>query len=185
MLTVEIRGTKRETGRKVAKELRGKDLIPCNFYAKGKENISFYAKVKDLKPAIYTAQKPVVKLFIDDATQPIDCIVKDLVFDPITDKLVHIDFLGLLPNHPVTIELPIILKGTPIGTKVGGKLSQVVHKVKLTATPENLTDAITVDVSKLDIGQQLQFKDIQKEGWKFALPPSALICSVKATRVSS
>jgi large subunit ribosomal protein L25 len=184
MLQIDLKTFPRETGRKVAKELRKNDLVPCVFYAKGKENINFYAKAKDLKPIVYTAHKPIVKLYVNDATEPIDCIVKDIVFDPVTDKIIHIDFLGLLPNHPVKVELPVILIGTPIGARLGGKLTQVIHKIGLITVPELLTSSIEIDISKLNIGQQLQVKDIEKEGWKFTLPPSALICSVSATRIA-
>jgi len=184
MLTVNLNCKSRIPGRETAKELRKNDLIPCVFYAKGKDNIIFSATAKELRPVVYTAHKPIVKLFIDGATEPLEAIVKDITFDPVTEKIVHIDFLGLLPNHPITIELPVILKGTAIGTRLGGKLSQVVHKIKLTTTPDKLASAIEIDITKLDIGQQIQIKDIVQEGWKFSLPPSALICSVKQTRVS-
>lgn len=181
MEIIELKGQKRETGRKVAKELRNNGLVPCNFYAKGLENISFFANTKDLKKVVYTNHKPIVRLSVE-GTSSVDCVVKEIIFDPITEKLVHIDFLGLIPGHPVTIEVPVILNGTPAGAKVGGKLNQVINKVWLTSSPENLVGAIEVDVTKLEIGQQLQFKHIVKEGWQFSVPLSALICSVKATR---
>lgn len=180
MKIVEIKGQKREIGRKAAKALRNQGLVPCNFYAKGMENVSFTASTKELKPVIFTNHKPIVRIDFDGKT--VDAVVKEMVFDPITDKLIHIDFIGLLPNHPVSIEVPVILIGTPAGAKVGGKLNQVINKVWLTSTPENLVGAIEVDVTKLEIGQQLQFKHIVKEGWQFSVPLSALICSVKATR---
>ncbi|MGB9702340.1 MAG: 50S ribosomal protein L25 [Candidatus Kapaibacteriota bacterium] len=184
MLTVDLNCKSRIPGRETAKELRKKELVPCVFYAKGKENINFSVSAKELRPVVYTAHKPVVRLFVDGATEPLEAIVKDITFDPVTEKIVHIDFLGLLPNHPVTVELPVILKGTAIGTRMGGKLTQVVHKIKLTTTPDKLASAIEIDITKLDIGQQIQIKDIVQEGWKFSLPPSALICSVKQTRAS-
>ena len=182
MKIVELIGQKRETGRKTAKQLRLNSLVPCNFYAKGLENISFTASIKALKPVLHTNHKPIIKLIIDGG-EPIDAVVKTATFDPISDKPTHIDFLGLIPNHPVTIEVPVITLGTPAGAKVGGRLSTVINKVWLTSTPENLVGAIEVDVSNLQIGQQLQFKHITKEGWQFSVPLSALICSVKPGRV--
>lgn len=182
MKVIELTANLREPGRKKARELRQSDLIPCVYYAKGQQNINFYAKMKDLKPLVYTAHKPIAKITIAETGQTIEAVVKDMAFDPVTDKLTHIDFIGLIPNHPVTIEIPVILKGTAVGTRVGGKLNQVIHKVKITATPENLIDALEVDVTNLNVGQQIQFKDVMKEGWKFSVPPSALICSIKATR---
>jgi large subunit ribosomal protein L25 len=183
MNIVELKGQKRETGRKVAKDLRNQGLVPCNFYAKGMENISFFTTAKEMRPVIFTNQKPIVRISVDGAPA-VDAVVKEMVFDPISDKLVHIDFIGLLPNHPVTIEVPVVLVGTPVGAKLGGKINQVINKVWLTSTPENLVGAIEVDVTKLEIGHQLQFKHIAKEGWLFSVPNSALICSVKQTRVS-
>lgn len=182
MKVIELKAHLREVGRKKAKELRNSDFIPCVYYAMGKENVSFYAKLKELRPFVYTAHKPIAKITIQETGQTLEAVVKDMSFDPVTDKLLHIDFIGLIPNHPVTIEIPIILKGTAIGTRVGGKLNQVIHKVQITSTPENLIDALEVDITNLNIGQQLQFKDVTKEGWKFSVPPSALICSIKATR---
>ena len=181
MNIVELKGQKRETGRKTAKQLRLEGSVPCNFYAKGMENISFVATIKALKPVLHTNHKPIVKLIIDGGA-PIDAVVKTATFDPITDKPTHIDFIGLIPNHPVTIEVPVITMGTPAGAKVGGRLNTVINKVWITSTPEHLVGAIEVDVSKMQIGQQLQFKHIAKEGWQFSVPMSALICSVKPGR---
>lgn len=182
MKVIELKANLRQAGRKISKELRNSGFIPCVYYAMGKDNINFYAKLKDLRPFVYTAHKPIARITIQETNQTFDAVVKDMAFDPVTDNLLHLDFVGLIPNHPVTIEIPVILKGTAIGTRVGGKLNQVIHKVEITATPENLIDALEVDVTNLNVGQQIQFKDITKEGWKFSVPPSALICSIKASR---
>lgn len=182
MKVIELKGNQREVGRKKAKELRNSDLIPCVYYAMGKENVCFYAKLKDLRPFVYTAHKHIARITIEETNQTFDAVIKDLAFDPITDKLLHVDFIGLIPNHPVTMEIPVILTGTAIGTRVGGKLNQVIHKVQITSTPENLISALEVDITNLNINQQIQFKDVTKEGWKFSVPPSALICSIKQTR---
>ncbi len=182
MKTLELIAQKREVGRKATRDLRKNDLIPACFYAKGKENVNFVVTAKDVRPFIYTAHKPIAKITIQDTGEKFDAVVKSVSFDPVTDKILHIDFLGLIPNHPLTIEIPIILKGTPIGVRKGGKLSQVIHKVGITTTPELLVDALEIDITHLDIGKQLQFKDITKEGWLFSVPPSALICSVKQSR---
>lgn len=182
MKTIELIAHKREVGRKATRDLRKKDLIPACYYAKGKENVNFVVKAKDVRPFVYTAHKPIAQISIEETGEKFDAIVKNVSFDPVTDKILHIDFLGLIPNHSLTVDIPVILKGTPIGVRKGGKLSQVIHKVNITTTPELLIDALEIDVSHLDIGKQLQFKDITKEGWSFSVPLSALICSVKQSR---
>ncbi len=182
MKTLELIAQKREVGRKATRDLRKNDLIPACYYAKGKENVNFVVKAKDIRPFVYTAHKPIAQITIEGTDEKYVAVIKSVSFDPVTDKILHVDFLGLIPNHTLTVDIPIILNGTPIGVRKGGKVSQVIHKVKITTTPELLIDALEIDITDLDIGKQLQFKDITKEGWLFSVPPSALICSVKQTR---
>ena len=185
MKTVELNVKTRETGYKTAKELRAQGYVPINYYATGQENQNLYAKTLDLRDIVYTSQKPIVLLHIDGSNDTLRCILKEITFDPITDAITHIDFLGLIDNHLLFTELPIILKGTPEGARLGGKMQQVLHKIKVRTTPELLVDSIEIDISNLEIGKSIQVKDIQREGWKFFLSPDTMICSLKYSRVQA
>ncbi|HPD33880.1 MAG TPA: 50S ribosomal protein L25 [Candidatus Kapabacteria bacterium] len=185
MKTVELNVKTREKGSKIAKELRQKDCVPINYYASGKENLNLYAKAHDLRDIVYTNHKPIVLLHIDENTEPLKCIVKEISFDPVTEKIIHIDFLGLVDNHLLYTELPIILKGTPEGARLGGVLQQTLRKIKVRTIPELLSDSIEIDISNLELGKSVQVKDIQREGWKFSLPPDTVICSLKHSRIQA
>ncbi|MCE5304523.1 MAG: 50S ribosomal protein L25 [Chloroherpetonaceae bacterium] len=182
MKTIDLNVKTREAGSKIAEDLRRHGFVPANFYAYGVENINVYAKALDLRTIVYTSHKPLVNLHIDDNPEPKKCIVKEIVFDPVTEQITHIDFLGLVENHTLTTELPIVLKGTPEGIRLGGKLQQVLHKIKIKTTPEFLSDSIEIDISQLEIGKSVYVRDIQREGWKISLPPDTMICSLKFVR---
>lgn len=185
MKTIELNVKSREKGYKVAKELRANGYVPINFYAINKTNLNLAAKTLDLREIVYTSHKPIVLLKVDGSNETLKCIVKEITFDPVTDEITHIDFLGLVENHLLTTDLPIILKGTPEGERLGGKLQQVLHKIKVRTTPDLLDDSIEIDISNLEVGKSIQVKDIQKEGWKFFLPPDTMICSLKHPRVQT
>ncbi len=87
--------------------------------------------------------------------------MKDLQFHPVTDEIMHIDFIELVSGKKVKAEVPIRITGSSPGVKVGGKLLQNMRKVKIYATPEELVDSMTVNVSKLELGHAVRVRDLQ------------------------
>jgi large subunit ribosomal protein L25 len=144
-------------GKSAANNYRRDGLVPCVLYAKD-ENILFNANPTELKSLIYTPDFKLVDIEMDGKSHR--CILKEIQFHPLTDAIIHIDFLKLVKGSQIKVEIPLRPSGAAIGVKSGGKLVQKVRTVKIKTTPEKLVSEILIDVTNLDLGQSLRIRDI-------------------------
>lgn len=159
MLTLQIKGEVRtETGKRAAKAARREGLVPCELYG-AKDNIHFVVSPKSLKDLVYTPDFHVAELEI--AGEKHRCIMKDIQFHPVSEDILHVDFLKLEEGRKVKVEVPVRFSGMAPGVKAGGKLNQKVHRVSIKTTPENLIEDVTLDISKLRLGQSIRVRDIK------------------------
>ena len=183
MKTFELNGTLRaEYGKKAAKALRKQELVPCNLYGLG-ENITFTVKKDDVRKLIYTPDTQVVALTIGDTKKM--AVVKEYQFHPISENILHIDFLEVNEQKPVTVEIPVQLEGHAEGVKAGGKLSLEMRKLKVNGIYTQIPDRIVIDVTNLGLGKKLAVNDVKMEGLRFMNVQDACIAQVKATRASA
>ncbi len=158
MNSVEIHGVKRtEFGKKGSRIDRKSGNVPAVMYG-GNEVIHFTVTPADVKNLIYTPDFKTADLVIDG--KQYKAILKSAQFHPVTDQLLHIDFLRLIEKTPVKVEVPLRFKGVSPGVKVGGKLIQQLRKIKIKTTPEYLVDELKADISKLDLGQALRVREV-------------------------
>ena len=182
MKTFELAGNVRtETGKKAAAELRKQNLIPCNLYGLG-ENIMFTVKTDDVRKLIYTPDTMAVALTIDGKKHM--AVVKELQFHPVSENVLHIDFLEVNEQKPVTVEIPVQLTGHAEGVKAGGKLVQSMRKLKAQGIYTAFPDRINIDVTELGLGKKIAVENVKVEGLKFVNPADACVAEVKATRQS-
>lgn len=180
MKTVSISGSLRENvGKKDAKKQRSNELVPCALYG-GKEQYLFTAHVDSFKELIYSPVVYTVK--IDIAGKEINAILQDIQYHPVTDNILHVDFLELFPDKYVTIEVPVKTIGTSIGILNGGKLQIKIRKLKVKALPANLPDKIDVDITKLEIGQSAKVGDIKLEGVEILNATNSVVVTINTTR---
>ena len=126
---IAIKGKVRsDIGKKAAKAIRHNNEVPCVIYG-GEKAIHFAAPAIDFKKLIYTNDFKMVDIEVDGKTYK--CILKDMQFHPVTDRLLHLDFLELVDGKPIKVELPVRFKGTAPGVKTGGKLFQKLRKIIL------------------------------------------------------
>jgi large subunit ribosomal protein L25 len=121
-----------------------------------------------------------VSINVDGATH--QAIVQEIQFHPVTDKILHIDFLEIHPDKGVVMDIPVKITGTAEGQKQGGKLHVKVRKLKIEALPADLPDNITVDVTPLNIGQSVRVGDLKVKGVEFLDSPNNIIVGVRVTR---
>jgi large subunit ribosomal protein L25 len=183
MSEITLKTVSRQIAKRSAKKLRSQGMIPGVYYSKAKEPIHLSAELLALKPIIYTAHKKIFDLYIDDSDKPIECIVKDTAFDPVTDKLIHFDLYGITKGKMMSVEVPIILKGQAVGVREGGVIQHSLHRVKIHCLPSDMPDSFEIDISDLSIGKSVHLKDIEKEGIHFDLSPDSVIVSVLHPRL--
>ena len=183
MKTFDLVGTPRsEYGKKAAKALRKEELVPCNLYGLGK-NVTFTVGKDDVRKLIYTPDTLVVNLTIGDVK--CTAVVKELQFHPITENVLHIDFLEVNDKKPVTVEIPVSLTGHAAGVKAGGKLSLEMRKLKVNGIYTNIPERVVIDVTELGLGKKLAVSEVVVENCKLMNPQDACVAQVKATRASA
>ena len=181
MKTVNINGTLRsDFGKKATRAARKEGMVPGVIYG-GKEVIHFQANPKELKPIIYTPAFNKAKVTIDGNSY--DCILKETQFHPVTDELVHFDFLELIEDQLVKANIPVRCNGTAAGVKEGGRLNQKLRRVTVKTTPAKLAAELMVDVTKLQMGDSVRVKDIEfNEGMEVMTAMSIPVATVDVPR---
>ncbi|MGB4838141.1 MAG: 50S ribosomal protein L25 [Saprospiraceae bacterium] len=158
MVTLQIQGNSRsEFGKKGSRNDRNNGTLPAVMYG-GDEVIHFTVTPAAVKHLIYTPEFKLADLEIDG--KGYKAILKSVQFHPVTDQILHIDFLRLIDKAPIKVEVPVNFKGVSPGVKLGGKLIQQLRKIKIKTTPEFLVDELKADISKLDLGQALRVREI-------------------------
>ena len=178
--TIELKAQKRETGKQISKKIRKEGSVPGIFYANGEDNINISVSPLALRPIVYTNQVKLVNLDVDGTQKK--CLLKDVKFHPVSDKILHFDLLGINEGQKLTVEVPVEFIGQPIGVRKGGNFQQGFHKCKITCLPQHLISTIQVNVANLDVGQRIQLLDIPMEGIEFGIPVDSLVCAVNIPR---
>jgi large subunit ribosomal protein L25 len=180
MKTVSLSGSLRENvGKKDAKKNRREGFIPCVMYG-GKEQVHFLAEEKGFKKIIFTPEVCIVALNVGG--KEYFTILQDVQYHPVTDSILHVDFLEIIPEKPVTIAVPVKTHGTPQGVLKGGKLISKTRKLKIKALMQHLPDFIEIDITALEIGDSVRVGDVKQENITLLDPPSYVIVGVRTAR---
>ena len=180
MKTITIEGQLRTaTGKSAARQLRSQDLVPGVIYG-GATEVNFTATAIALKPFVYTPDFQKVEITVDGKSYT--CILKDLQFDKVTDKLMHIDLLELVEDKKVNATIPLRFTGASVGVKAGGKLEIRLKAVKVKTLPKYLKENIEVDLTNLELNGNIRVQDIVADNIEIQNSPRIPIASVTMTR---
>ncbi len=187
MKSIDVKGTARnEFGKKGAKALRSQNLIPCNLYgverdAKGLPVAkAFSVTFEEVRKLVYSPDIFSVNLTIDGNT--VLAVMREIQFHPVKDNILHIDFYQVTPEKPIVMAVPVKLNGLAAGVKAGGKLEQILRRVKAKALYTAIPEKVEIDVTPLTIGKSFKVGDLKVEGIEFVSPKDAVICTVMSTR---
>jgi large subunit ribosomal protein L25 len=177
-INVKERGN---VGKTNTRALRNQGNVPCVLYG-GEKQVTFYAHENDFRKLVYTPDTFVVELNIDGTVTK--AIMQDIQFHPVTDKILHIDFLEVFDNKAITVSIPVILNGAAIGVKNGGNLMFRRPKIITKGLVANLPDAIELNIEHLKIGMFTYIKDITVEGCELMAPGNSVVVGVKTARAA-
>jgi large subunit ribosomal protein L25 len=181
MKTVSLSGSLRENvGKKDAKKNRKEGLVPCVVYG-GKEQVHFVVDDKTFRKLIFTPEVCIVNLDVNG--KQYNTIIQDVQYHPVTDNILHVDFLEIIPEKPVHISVPVRITGTAPGVLKGGKLTIKTRKLKIKALMQYLPDEVTVSIDPLDIGDSIRVKDLAIDNIQFLDNPGTVIVGVRTARV--
>jgi large subunit ribosomal protein L25 len=184
MKSITIKGSKRESVGKVAtKALRNAGRVPCVLYGGG-EPLHFSAPELDFSKLVYTPNAHTVEIILGDDSK-INAILQDIQFHPLTDKILHADFYQLFDDKEISMNIPVRLEGSAPGVIIsGGVLSRNKRKLRVKALPANLPDFITVDISKLELGNKIYTESLQNDSYSILHPDNTVVCQVRTSRAS-
>ncbi|PMP66689.1 MAG: 50S ribosomal protein L25 [Thermodesulfobacterium geofontis] len=183
MKQVTLSAIKREkTGKEFCKKLRKQGLIPAIVYGSRFQPLPIAIKSSELE-SILIKHKGETILFnlqlINGESSKIQAILKEYQIHPITDKIIHIDFVAIHEKETIIIDVPLEFLGKPIGISKGGILEILLHELTVECLPSDIPDKIAIDISNLDIGDVLHVKDIKvPEGIKIVDDPEETVATV-------
>ena len=181
METIEIIGYKRANlGKKNSNKLREEGNVPCVVYG-GDEQIHFHAPMILFRELVYTPGANFVKLNIEGIEK--DVILQDIQFHPVSEVILHADFLELQDNKKVKMDIPVKIIGNSPGVQQGGKILIRIRKLSVMAYPKNMPEFVEVDISELQLGKSIKVEDILKEQYEILNSPLVSIVSVNIPRV--
>ena len=182
MKTASLSGSPRESvGKKDADALRAASQVPGVLYG-GAEQVHFSVSEIQLNKLVFNPDVFRIELDIDG--KKVDCIIQDIQFHPVTDRVTHIDCLEILPGKPIKVALPLRTVGQSIGVMNGGRLELNYRRVPVRGLADQLPECITVDITKLKIGDISRVRDLNVDGLDILLSESALLVAVKRTRAA-
>ena len=180
MKNIEIEGKLRtEFGKKGANALRAEDNVLCVMYG-GKENVHFYAHENAFLGLVYTPDVHLVKLNIEG--KKYDAVMKEIQFHPVTDKILHIDFIEVFKEKPVVMDIPVKIEGVSSGVKAGGKLKIKRRSLKVKGLAKDFPEHLTIDISGLGIGDSIKIGDLNYNNLEIIDNKRSMIVSVEQTR---
>ena len=183
MKSITINGLERESVGKVAtKALRNAGKVPCVVYG-GDAPIHFSADEIAFKDLVYTPDVHTVVIALDNWSK-VECILQDIQFHPVTDRILHIDFYQIFEDKEVTLEIPVRVTGNSRGVRNGGNLRIVNRKLRVKALPANLPDFIEADITEMRIGHKMYIGSIEQENFKIMHPDNTVICQVRTSRAA-
>ena len=182
MKSFNLKGTVRtDLGKKATKAERVAENVPCVLYGVS-DHVHFTSTNSDLRKLIYTPEVFVVELDIDG--KKTKAIMKALQFHPLTDKVLHIDFLEITKDKAVVVELPVKLEGLAEGVKAGGKLALEMRKLKVKGLYTQMPENIVIDVTPLGLGKSIQVAKVSVDNLEILNAKNAVVAQVKLTRAA-
>lgn len=183
MKVAQLSGSPRaNVGKKDAKALRDSGQVPCVLYGQGTQT---HFSLPDIKVEKLVFNPDVFNIELDIDGKKTNAIIQEIQQNPITDRVMHIDFLELDAKKSVKVALPVRLTGASRGVLAGGRLMQVFRRLRVVGLPADLPEAIIIDITKLRIGQSIRVKDLENDGLSISEAKNAVVVSVKMARGAS
>ncbi|WP_299604193.1 50S ribosomal protein L25/general stress protein Ctc [uncultured Aquimarina sp.] len=181
MKSLTINASQRESvGKKATKALRNAGQVPCVIYG-GDTIVHFAAPEIAFKNLVYTPDVHTVVIALDNGKN-INAILQDIQFHPVTDRILHIDFVEIFDDKPITMEIPFKTTGNSRGVRAGGVLRFNLRRIKVKGLASKLPDLIEGDITELKIGNKLYVTDVASEDYTILHPDNTVICQVKTSR---
>ncbi|WP_042207227.1 50S ribosomal protein L25 [Paenibacillus durus] len=171
------------TGKPAAQRRQG--LVPVVIYGAGSESLSLSADAKTIDSILSKNPRAIVKAELP-ASGTKDVIIQGVQRQPLTKKLLHIDFHVIDLKAELDTKVALHFTGTPEGVKAGGVQTVELHELDIRTLPDKLESVFEVDVSSLNIGDHLLVSDLPKHpGWEVLTDPETLVVKIAPPAVQA
>lgn len=183
MEIIALQGNPKEgSGKEGTKKIRNTGQVPAVMYKSGGgEAIQFALNAPEVRHLVYTSKFKMAEITLNGTTHK--CIVKDIQFHPVTDAVLHLDFLELVPGVKFKATVPLRFAGTAPGVKEGGKFIPRMRQINILTTPEKAVDEVSADISSMELGSTIRVRDITPiEGVEITNTAAVPIASIEIPR---
>jgi len=182
MENVILEANERKTITKASRNsIRNSGRVPGVYYSKHDEPISIDVNVKQINPLVFTSERHIIQLKVEGKEEH-ECILKNIQFDPITDKVVHFDLLGLTRGEKFQLKIPLQFIGNSIGIKEGGVLQVNSHKLFVECLPKDVPQSLEINIENLNIGDSIQVRDLSFDKIDILTPEDSTIVAITMPR---
>ena len=182
MKTIEIIGYNRANlGKSESRKLRNAGNVPCVVYG-GKKQIHFHSPMILFRELIYSPGANFIELNIEG--EKIKAILQDVQFHPVSDIILHADFLELSEDKFIKMEIPVSFTGDAPGVQQGGKILTRLRKLTISSLPKHMPEFIEIDISELELGKSIKVGDLEEKEYEIVNSPLVSIVSVNIPRVT-
>jgi large subunit ribosomal protein L25 len=134
------------------------------------------------KNLVYTHEAHLLNIVLEDQT--FNAILKDIQFHPVSDKILHADFVQFTEDKPVTVSIPVTITGTSAGVLAGGKLVIKKRNLKVRGISKDLPEFLTVDITNLKVHQSIKVGDLSFDKVELLDPKKDMVVGVATSRVA-
>jgi len=184
-INVEVE-TREDRGKNACRRLRAAGKIPANVYGLGLAPYAVAVSPRRVEEVLRTGsgRNTIFRLSLAGAKETRDVMLREMQRDPVSERLIHVDFVRVDPTKTITVSVPVQLEGLAFGVKnEGGILDFVQRSVQVSCLPLQIPDKLVIDISELHLNQHVAVKDIVfEEGITVVDEPSAIIAVVVASR---
>jgi len=182
MKTLEIIGYKRANlGKSESKKLREESNVPCVIYG-GEEQVHFHAPMILFRSLVYSPDIYFVELNIEGKTY--NCILQDIQFHPVSEMILHVDFMELHEDKPIKMQVPCKFFGDSPGIRAGGKLMINTRTLLVRALPKDMPESIDLDISEITLGMTIKVREVEIDNFEIINSPQVSIASVSIPRAA-
>jgi large subunit ribosomal protein L25 len=182
MKSLEIIGFKRANlDKRELDEIRDNGNVPCVVYGPGvKEQIHFHSPAILFRDLIYTPDVHMVELNVEGTI--VKAILREAQFHPVSEVLLHADFLAYSEDKPIKMEIPVKIQGSSPGMMKGGKLEIKSRTLLVKGLAKDLPDFIPVDISKLELGKSIKVSELSVKDFEILNSPNVTIATIGIPR---
>ncbi len=175
MEVVKMTAVRREArGKSAMRGLRAKGYVPAVFYGQKQDAMSISVSEHEMEGHFRNRHR-VFELEVDGAVTP--AYLKDVQFDTLTDRPVHVDFQRIDMNEKIALQVQMLFIGIPEGARRGGTLIKDIQMLSVRSLPKSIPEEFRIGVAHLDLGQRILARDLLlPEGCELNIPGDTMIC---------